>query len=57
MHFYWRIQQDLASLGEMLVFHNPGLIRSYTEWAQKNAFCLAMIEDLHRVGNLKPVLN
>lgn len=47
MHIYWRIQQDLHCLGEVLIFKDPCLIREYTNWAKKKAACLAMIEGIN----------
>lgn len=45
MHLYWRIQQDLNCLGEILVFHDPRFNRSYREWIQKNVRGLANTMD------------
>jgi hypothetical protein len=42
MHIYWRIQQDLACLGETLLFHDPSLIRALREWVKKNHTGLVM---------------
>jgi len=41
MQFYWRIIEELRYLGETLVFYDPGLIRQYNWWLQKNSVGLA----------------
>lgn len=45
MHIYWRVQQDLTCMGEVLHFHDPGLIRSLRRWMRKNFIGLAMAQD------------
>ncbi|MBW1667323.1 MAG: hypothetical protein JRJ66_04575 [Deltaproteobacteria bacterium] len=35
MHIYWRVKEELKYLGEILVFHDPGLQREYRRWLQK----------------------
>ncbi|MFO8110987.1 MAG: hypothetical protein R6T92_00610 [Desulfosalsimonadaceae bacterium] len=57
MHIYWRIQQDLTCLGEVLLFKNPCLIREYTNWAKKKAACLAMIEGINLLESADVRLN
>lgn len=44
MHFYWRVQQDLNCLGEVIHFHDPSLIRLLKEWMRKNFAGIAMAE-------------
>lgn len=41
MHLYWRVKQELRFLGEVLIFHDPSLVREYRRWIQKNAIVLA----------------
>ena len=57
MHLYWRIQQDLSCLGEIIMFHDPGLIRSIREWARKNRAALVMAEGFYEEESLRPNLN
>lgn len=44
MHIYWRVQQDLTCMGEVLHFHDPALIRSLRHWMRKNFVGLAMVQ-------------
>ena len=44
MQIYWRIQQDLNTIGETIRFHDPSLIRSLRAWVRKNFAGLAMAE-------------
>ena len=46
MYLYWRVQQDLNCLGEVLRFIDPALKRCYTRWMRKNASGIALAEDL-----------
>lgn len=46
MYIYWRIQQDLNCLGEILRFIDPALKRCYIQWLCKNAAGIALAEDL-----------
>ena len=46
MHIYWRIQQDLNCLGEVIQFHDPSFIRSQRQWVQRNAAGIAMAESI-----------
>ena len=46
MYLYWRVQQDLSCLGEIIRFHDPALIRSMQIWVRKNIGGLAMAEGL-----------
>ena len=57
MYLYWRIQQDLNCLDEMIVFHDPGFIRRYRQWARKNAAGLAVAEGLSFEDLIQPSLN
>ena len=54
MHLYWRIQNDLNELGDVLIFRHPGLIRAFEAWVKKNAAGLAVAEDLtlHHLNRL-----
>lgn len=54
MHLYWRIQKDLDCLGEILMFHDPGLSRSIREWARKNHEALALAEGFYEAESLRP---
>ncbi len=44
MHLYWRIQQDLNAMGEVIHFHDPALARCLREWMEKNKTALARID-------------
>lgn len=57
MHLYWRIQKDLDCLGEILMFHDPGLARSIRDWARKNRDALALAEGFYEAESLLPNLN
>ncbi|MGD9210348.1 MAG: hypothetical protein PVI90_06205, partial [Desulfobacteraceae bacterium] len=46
MYIYWRVQQDLNELGNILIFHNPSLVRQYKQWVKKNAAGIALAEGL-----------
>jgi hypothetical protein len=46
MYFYWRVQQDLNCLGEILTFIDPALKRCYARWIRKNASGIALAEGL-----------
>ena len=57
MHIYWRILQDLNSIGEFLIFRDPSLNRSFRHWMKKNAGGLAYAEDWGIDMNSKQNLN
>jgi hypothetical protein len=46
MHIYWRVQQDLNCLGEVIQFHDPSFIRSQRQWIQRNASGIALAESI-----------
>jgi hypothetical protein len=37
MHLYWRVIEELKLLGEIWIFNDPSLQRSYQSWLKKNA--------------------
>jgi hypothetical protein len=41
MQFYWRVIEELRYLGETLIFYDPGLVRQYNWWLNKNSLGLA----------------
>jgi hypothetical protein len=55
MHLYWRINEELKYLGEVLVFHDPSLKRCYEEWICKKAGALSML-DTDRERKPSPLL-
>lgn len=57
MYFYWRVQQDLNCLGEIITFMDPALKRCYMLWTRKNASGIAMAEDLSLESLFRPSLN
>lgn len=46
MFIYWRVQQDLDELANVLVFHHPNFAREYEKWCRKNAAGLRIAADL-----------
>jgi hypothetical protein len=49
MYLYWRIQQDLSFLGEIIQFHDPSFIRCHKQWLRRNAAGIALAEELEFV--------
>ena len=49
MHFYWRIMAELEYLGEILIFHDPSLLREFTGWVRRHATTLS---HLHEEGGI-----
>ncbi len=45
MYLYWRVQNDLDCMGEVIHFHDPGLIRCLQIWVRKNISGLAIAAD------------
>jgi hypothetical protein len=54
MYQYWRIQQDLNCLGEVIRFHDPAFINALQKWVRKNFSRIAMAEGFYpeSAGNL-----
>ena len=50
MYLYWRVQQDLNCLGEVIHFHDPALIRSLKIWVRKNYTGIIMAQGSHHEG-------
>jgi hypothetical protein len=46
MFICWRVQQDLSCLKEILLFHDPGLIRCCRQWVRCHAAAIALAEAL-----------
>ncbi len=46
MYLYWRVQQDLNCLEEVVIFHNPSFIRSYRNWLKRNARGILLAEGI-----------
>ena len=44
MHIYWRINQDLETLGQSIVFHDPRFIRCFKQWINKNLIAITVME-------------
>ena len=57
MHLYWRVQNDLECLGEVIQFHDPSLIRCIQLWVRKNMTGLIMAADLYTHETLGVSLN
>ncbi len=47
MYLYWRIQQDLNCLGEVIHFHDPAFINALQKWVRKNFYSLARVEGFY----------
>ncbi|SPD75484.1 hypothetical protein PITCH_A640027 [uncultured Desulfobacterium sp.] len=41
MHLYWRVIEELKSLGETWTFSDPALQRNYHLWLKKHAGAIA----------------
>ena len=48
MHLYWRIKEELRYLGEVLIFHDPSLVREYRRWIKKNSRALGYLYEPER---------
>ena len=46
MFFYWRVQQDLHDLKEIIVFHDPSFLRSYQKWLKRNVSGIMLAEGI-----------
>ncbi len=46
MYLYWRVQQDLEQMGNVLVLHNPNMIREFKKWVTKNRTGLLLANGL-----------
>lgn len=57
MFLYWRVQQDLNCLGEVIQFHDPTFIRCQKQWVRKNAIGIALAEQVEFVSWDKVSLN
>lgn len=57
MYLYWRIQQDLTCLGEIIQFRDPALILSLRKWVRKNFTGLALAEGFFQSEYIRENLN
>jgi hypothetical protein len=57
MYLYWRIQQDLNCLGEVIRFHDPRFARCHRQWRRRNAGGIALAEGSHSFEWPRPSLN
>jgi hypothetical protein len=57
MYLYWRVQQDLDCLGEVITFHDPRFIRSFQQWIRRNATGLLLAGEIYSGQNFRPCLN
>jgi len=55
MYIYWRVQQDLSCLGEVIQFHNPSFIRNHREWIKRNATGIAIAETMCNENSNNPM--
>ncbi len=46
MFFYWRVQQDLNCLGEVILFHDFRFIRCHQQWLRRNLGGIALAEEV-----------
>ncbi len=54
MHFYWRMIEELKSIGETWVFNDPSLARNFERWLYKNADAIAMM-NMHETFQGSPM--
>jgi DNA-binding phage protein len=47
MYLYWRIQQDLNCLGEVIRFHDPAFVNALHKWVRKNFSSIARAEGFY----------
>ena len=57
MYFYWRVQQDLDCLGEVIRFIDPSFIRCHKNWIRRNKAGIAFAEGIELEELLQPALN
>jgi hypothetical protein len=57
MYLYWRVQQDLNCLGEVILFHDLRLIRCHRQWVRRNIGGIALAEELDMKKLIVPKLN
>ena len=57
MYLYWRVQQDLNYLGEIITFHDPRFIRSQQQWVRRNIAGISLAEDIEFEDFVKPNMN
>lgn len=57
MYFYWRVQQDLNCLGEMIVFHDPCFINALEQWVRKNIAGIWQAEGFTPAELIQPSMN
>ncbi|GAB6095293.1 hypothetical protein JCM14469_15450 [Desulfatiferula olefinivorans] len=57
MYVYWRIQQDLDCIGQVIQFHDPAMARSLKAWVRKNYRGLMQAEGLHQGWETPACLN
>jgi hypothetical protein len=57
MHIYWRIQNELSTMGEFLIFLDPSLNRSFRDWIKRNLSGLSWTEDWDQAIKGKHTLN
>ena len=46
MYIYWRIQQDLTCLGEIIQFKDPSFINAIRKWVKKNFSGIMLVEEV-----------
>ena len=47
MYLYWRIQQDLNCLDEVIRFHDPAFANAFHKWMCKNFIRIALAEGFY----------
>lgn len=57
MYLYWRIQQDLNCLGELLQFHDPALRNAMYNWAKRNFNRMALAESVGSIQEPVPFVD
>ena len=57
MFVYWRVQQDLLCLGEVIQFHDPSFIREIQKWIRRNIAGISLAHGYKADGWIPPSLN
>ena len=51
MYIYWRIQQDLTCLGEVIQFKDPAFKNAIRKWVKKNFGGIMLAEQITNGGD------
>ncbi len=56
MHFYWRVMEELKSIGETWIINDPSLARNFKTWLFKNADAIEMV-DISETQGCQPLFD